>query len=154
MAALRRRVRALSSSRLRRQPSDDAPLPGLRDAGAAGIASSGLMLLAADEHMRLRDASAQACRVLGYSRAELLSLRVPDLLRDDGDVASRFAAYLAAGEQRGRAMLKRKDGTTLEAGYHALVMEIGGESYYVCIVVPDLAASVSARDAVSNTAAF
>jgi PAS domain S-box-containing protein len=112
------------------------------------------MLFAADEHMHLRDASEQACRVLGYSRAELLSLRVPDLLREDGDVRGRFAAYLAAGEQRGRATLKRKDGTAVDAGYHALVMQIGGESYYVCLVVPDVTASVSAGDAVSHTAAF
>jgi PAS domain S-box-containing protein len=60
------------------------------------------------------DANPAACQLLGYTRDELLTLRVPDVVADVGGHAGGFpdcyATLLLTGEFRGEAALRRKDG--------------------------------------------
>jgi PAS domain S-box-containing protein len=78
-------------------------------------------ILIADDEARLIDANAAAEQLTGYSRAELLRMRVWDLAiverRNDAD--SLWAIFLAAGTQSGPFDLQRKDGTRHRVLYRA-----------------------------------
>ena len=66
-------------------------------------------ILVADDEMRYVAANATACELLGYSREELLRLRVPDLAQYP-EAEGEFEAMIAAGELIGRTTVRGKDG--------------------------------------------
>ena len=78
-----------------REAQADALIQGILVGEA--VANAGYVILVADEMMRYLAASDAACELLGYSRAELLSLTVPDLvvestapaLYDEGSCATK-----------------------------------------------------------------
>lgn len=78
-------------------------------------------ILVADDGARLIDANSAAERLTGYTRDELLRMRVFDLtfaeLRHDTDAMWRD--FLAAGVQSGPFDLQRKDGTRRRVQYRA-----------------------------------
>ena len=93
-------------------------------------------VLVADDEMRFVAANEYACRLLGYSRAELLELRVPDVAK--GEEAPReFAEVQAHGRLEGTTIMTRKDGTALPLCYRAAETKIGGLVYYVSISWPE-----------------
>jgi PAS domain S-box-containing protein len=90
------------------------------------------LVFVADRQMRYLAVNATACDTLGYSREELLSLRVTDLAVAD-DVEHLYGAMLATGEQVGWTPLRAKDGTTFGCHYHARACTIAGVEYYVAV---------------------
>jgi PAS domain S-box-containing protein len=96
-----------------------------------------LMILVADAEMRLRDASDPALRELGYSLAELLTLRVPDIVLDRADAERRYASYRLTGVQYGTIMLRRRDRSSFGASYAATTRYSGDVAHYVSVLVPE-----------------
>ncbi len=79
-------------------------------------------ILLADDHLRFVDANAAATQLTGYSREELLRMRVSDLspapLREA--IVANWRAFLDSGEQSGRFELQTKDGRVLVLQYRAV----------------------------------
>ncbi|QJY45632.1 SpoIIE family protein phosphatase [Pseudonocardia broussonetiae] len=94
-------------------------------------ASDGIWLC--DEDQRYVDANDAACALLGYSRAELLELRVSDVAREeDGERLRRLLARLGSGEPVSEVWeLRRRDGAlvpvelSIRSAGHGLVQAIG-----------------------------
>jgi PAS domain S-box-containing protein len=66
-------------------------------------------VLVADDHRRYVDANAAACALLGRSREQILSLRIEDVMPDNGNVDQLWTAFLVAGSQSGEFVLSRGD---------------------------------------------
>jgi PAS domain S-box-containing protein len=92
-------------------------------------------ILVADEELRYVAANEYACRLLGYSRSELLSLRVADLAGEE--LPSEFAEVQAHGRHDGTTELTGKDGFRLRLRYRASETRIAGLLYYVSISWPE-----------------
>ena len=88
----------------------------------------------ADEHMRYIAVNVYACELLGYTRDELLQLRVPDVSGNGAE--HEFAEFLANGRQAGTIELRRKDGTTFEFEYVASETTIAGMQLFVSVGRP------------------
>jgi PAS domain S-box-containing protein len=99
------------------------------------VAHSGLAVLVADDEMQFLAASESACDLLGYSRTELLALRVPDIVVE-GDASDRYQALIKARTQEGAITLRRKDGSTVMARYDARRTRVSQLEYYVSILRP------------------
>ena len=102
-----------------------------RDAQAAETRYRGLFegvadaILVTDEARRLRDANAAACALLGYTREELLRLRLEELVARDLDwTKQEFARYRSEGEWHGEIELRRRDGSTVPVEARATVVAL------------------------------
>ena len=93
-------------------------------------------ILVADDDMRYVAANEYACDLFGYTRSELLGLRVTDLAGEE-DVPREFAEVQAQGRHEGTTELIRKDGTTLRVRYRASETRIAGLLYYVSVSWPE-----------------
>lgn len=93
-------------------------------------------VLVADESMRYLAVNQAACRLLGYTREELLSLRMTDVAASP-DAADEYDEMMAQRSRTGTAVLRRKDGTAIEAAYRAHETKLAGMTVYVAIVWPD-----------------
>jgi PAS domain S-box-containing protein len=80
-----------------------------------------------------------ACSLLGYSRAELLDLKVTDVASDPV-TQSDYADFVAHRAHNGHARLLHKDGTEISIAYRASETSVAGMRFYVAIGWPtDLA---------------
>ena len=66
-----------------------------------------------DAHGKLLDVNAAYCRQSGYTREEVLSMRVADLeaLKNEAEIAGHIRKILAAGGDQFETMHRRKDGS-------------------------------------------
>jgi PAS domain S-box-containing protein len=85
----------------------------------------------ADEHMRYIAVNVYACKLLGYTRDELLQLRVPDVSAADAE--GEFAEFIANGHRDGTIELRRKDGSTFEFTYVASETTIAGMALFISV---------------------
>jgi PAS domain S-box-containing protein len=83
----------------------------------------------ADEHMRYIAVNVYACELLGYTRDELLQLRVPDV----SDAEGEFAEFIAEGHRDGAIELRRKDGSTFQFTYVASETTIAGMPLFISV---------------------
>jgi PAS domain S-box-containing protein len=93
-------------------------------------------ILVADDEMHYVAANATACELLGYSREELVRLRVTDVAKypeAEGD----FEAMMTAGKHFGRSTVVRKDGSKLSLHHRSSETSIAGLTYYVAVLWPD-----------------
>ena len=90
------------------------------------------LVFVADEDMRYIAVNQRACTVLGYSRDELLELRVPDVVRTP-TAPAQYDEMLARGSRTGTALLTRKDGTTVEFDYHASTTRVARLELFVSV---------------------
>jgi PAS domain S-box-containing protein len=90
------------------------------------------LVFVADADMQYLAVNATACRALGYTRDELLSLRVTDVAVAD-DATDRYGEMVDIGEHIGRTLVRAKDGTTHTLRYEATTCEIAGMTYYVSV---------------------
>ena len=96
------------------------------------VENAPVVILVADEEMRYVAANRFACDMLGYSREELLTLRVTDVARHQ-EAPAEFQKMLHTGELSGRSKIVRKDGIEITFDYHASETEIAGLKYYVSL---------------------
>src|SRR3954454_7950814 len=106
--------------------------------GLLGEAVDGadVAVLVADETGAYVAANSYACELLGYSRDELVTLRVQDVIVDD-DVDAHYARFVNEQHERGTITLRRKDGSTFPYRYAAGRTNISALTYYVSFGLPD-----------------
>jgi PAS domain S-box-containing protein len=93
-------------------------------------------ILVADEEMRYVAANATACELLGYTREELLTLKLTDVARYP-EAEGEFEAMIAAGELAGRTTVVCKDGTKRNLRHRSSETSIAGITYYVAVLWPE-----------------
>jgi PAS domain S-box-containing protein len=93
-------------------------------------------VLVADESMRYLAVNQAACRLLGYTREELLALRATDVATHAG-TTDEYDAMMARRGASGTTVLRRKDGTELAAAYRAHETKLAGMTVYVTILWPE-----------------
>lgn len=90
------------------------------------------IILVADDTNRIVEANERALEAFGYTREELLSMRIADF-RDPSQALSsfseRFSELLATGELRVEDTVRRKDGSTFPVEISARVIEVQGRRY-------------------------
>jgi PAS domain S-box-containing protein len=90
------------------------------------------LVFVADEEMRYVAVNESACRALGYTREELLRLRV-DEVATAPNAPTEYDEMLSRGFKHGAATLSRKDGTTLEFFYRATQTKVAGLTLFVSV---------------------
>jgi PAS domain S-box-containing protein len=99
------------------------------------VDSGPVAIFVADEQMRYVAVNDYAASLLGYSRAELLELRVTDVIKTP-DASGEFELMMRDRERAGIAILTRKDGTEFRLGYRASETRIAGMPLYVSVGWP------------------
>jgi PAS domain S-box-containing protein len=114
----------------RRTPPDDH-LAILHQAliGEA-VDHSPMLAFVADEDMRYVAVNRRACEVLGYTREELLKLRVLDVA-SYSEAEAEYSEMIAEGFRAGVSTLRRKDGGLVEFRYFASEAKIAGLPFYL-----------------------
>ena len=91
-----------------------------------------VLVFVADDDMRYVAVNQYAADVLGYTREELLSLKVTDIAHAP-DTADIFADFVAHRQLEGATELVRKDGTLLKIGYRATETRVARMTLYVSV---------------------
>jgi len=86
----------------------------------------------ADEYGKYVVVNRAACLMLGYSREELLGLRVVDVARYSG-AGEEWSEMRQAGTRVGTSSLTRKDGTNVEFSYVAGATTVAGMPVFVSV---------------------
>jgi PAS domain S-box-containing protein len=93
-------------------------------------------ILVADDELRYVAANTTAVELTGYSREELLRLRIPDLASYP-EAEGEFEAMIATGELMGRTVVTKKDGSRLSLRHRSSEIRIAGLEYYVAVLWPE-----------------
>jgi PAS domain S-box-containing protein len=101
------------------------------------IDRSPALVFVADDEMRYLAVNNTACEVLGYSREELLSLRVTDVAVSD-EAESLYQEMLSVRAQQGDVQLRTKHGELLPFVYEASEAKVAGVSHWVSVGFVDL----------------
>ena len=83
-----------------------------------------------DDDGRYLAVNAYACELLGYTRAELLDLRVSDVSADP-EARATYGELRRADTRTGLTRLRRRDGTELEVQFRASQTTVGGMPVYI-----------------------
>lgn len=83
-------------------------------------------MLIVDNHTRLVEVNPAACAILGYTRDELLSRSLGDLLLPASDFRQLWADFLACGKQVAQQKMVRKDDGVVEIEYQAVANFLPG----------------------------
>jgi PAS domain S-box-containing protein len=89
----------------------------------------------ADDDLRYIAVNEFACALLGYSREELLGLRVTDVAQSLESEAE-YADFVAHRARDGETRLVRKDGGEVPIAYRASETTVAGMRFYVAIGWP------------------
>jgi PAS domain S-box-containing protein len=84
----------------------------------------------ADEYGRYVAVNQAACALLGYSREELLGLRVSDVARYR-EAEAKWSELLRGGTLTGTSELTRKDGEVVEFSYIAGATTVAGMPLFI-----------------------
>ena len=96
------------------------------------VDSGPVAIFVADEQMRYVAVNAYAAEMLGYTRPELLGLRVTDVVQTP-DATEHFDEVIAHRQRDGIAVMTRKDGTVFQLGYRARETTVAGMPLYVSV---------------------
>lgn len=103
-------------------------------------------ILVADADGRYIDANPAAEHLLGYSRDELLQMRVADVVaQEPAWTEAEYARYREEGQWRGELALRRKDGVSVPVEARASVVDLPQTQVFVS-AVRDLSAERLAED--------
>jgi PAS domain S-box-containing protein len=94
------------------------------------IENGPVAVLVADEHGRYVAVNRAACQLLGYSREELLTMRLSDIARY-GEAPAEWAEMELQGSRTGVSKVSCKDGSTIEFAYVAGATVVAGMPVYV-----------------------
>lgn len=85
-------------------------------------------ILIADDGRRYVNVNQAACDLLGYSREQLLGMRVEDLLPEEGrgEIAASWDSFVDAGRQRGEMELVKADGSSAVLEFSATANFVRG----------------------------
>lgn len=89
----------------------------------------------ADDEMRYIAVNEFACDMLGYTREELLALRVDEVARYP-EAEAEFAEVVAHRARAGLSSLSRKDGGKVAVEYRASETTVAGMRFYVSVCWP------------------
>ena len=89
----------------------------------------------ADDDRRYLAVNEYACRLLGYTRDELLGLTVTDVAVNAG-AGDDYDEMLQSGSHTGLTILRRKDGRELPMHFRAGETVVGGMTLWVGICWP------------------
>jgi PAS domain S-box-containing protein len=111
-------------------------------AGAHQIIQTGLLgealdpgpalIFIADDDMKYVVVNQLAADVLGYTREELLALRVTDVVRSP-TAGEEYEQMMRAGKLTGTAVLTRKDGSEVTLHYRASRTRIAKLEFFVSV---------------------
>jgi len=90
------------------------------------------LIFVADEKMKYVAVNQTACRILGYTREELLSLGVTDVAVAP-EAPTVYDDMLRARGHRGATPIRTKDGRVLSLTYNAAEVRVSGLPYWVSI---------------------
>jgi PAS domain S-box-containing protein len=90
------------------------------------------LIFVADDHMNYLAVNNRACAALGYSREELLSMRVTEVVVSV-EAPSLFEQMMTDRSQQGDVELLTKEGARLPFIYEAAETQIGGMQYWVSV---------------------
>jgi PAS domain S-box-containing protein len=119
---------ALSDSQVKSLAQEAIQQLLLYDAVDAGPA----LVFVADDQMQFLAVNQTACELLGYTREEMLSQRVTDVV-EDIDAPERYEAMRQTGQAYGEASLRSKDGRLISLTYRASEVQVAGLPYYVSV---------------------
>jgi PAS domain S-box-containing protein len=91
-----------------------------------------LAVFVADDDLAYVAVNRYACDLLGYTREELLALRVFEVATYP-EAEDEFREMIAAGRRTGTAELTRKDGSAVEVHYRASTTTVAGMTLYVAV---------------------
>ena len=98
-------------------------------------ASSGAAVLVSDDTLRYVAANSAACKLLGYTRDQLLRLRVSDIVEGPNGGLVAAAREVADGKIRhGTVGVRRKDGRSFPAQYVSVPAEVGGLPFVLTLL--------------------
>jgi PAS domain S-box-containing protein len=90
------------------------------------------LVFVADEEMRYVAVNRCACETLGYTREELLQLKVTDVARE-GTSPTEYDEMFVRGARAGVSILTTKDGRELTFEYRATQTKVAGLEMFVAI---------------------
>jgi PAS domain S-box-containing protein len=96
------------------------------------IENGPVAVLVADEHGRYVAVNQAACRLLGYTREELLAMRLTDVARYD-EAPAEWADMELNGTRSGISTVTRKDGSTVPFAYVAGATVVAGMPVFVSL---------------------
>jgi PAS domain S-box-containing protein len=98
-------------------------------------ASAGAGVLVSDDTLRYVAANSAACKLLGYTRDQLLQLRVSDIVeRPTGGLLEAARAVSDGKIQHGTVSVRRKDGRTFPVQYVSTPATIGGLPFVLTLL--------------------
>jgi PAS domain S-box-containing protein len=92
-------------------------------------------VLVADAEMRYVAVNAYACELLGYTEAELLTMRVTDIATYD-EAPKEYSSMVSTAYLRGTSRIRCKDGEEVVLRYVAGEVTVGGAPLYVSVGSP------------------
>ncbi|HUG15518.1 MAG TPA: ATP-binding protein [Thermomicrobiales bacterium] len=96
---------------------------------------AGDTILVSDDEGRFLDVNPAASELLGYSRAELLTMGIADLTAlGSAWTAGEFDKFMAQGYWTGELDLRRKDGAIVPVEAKATVVSLGADAVYLSVI--------------------
>jgi PAS domain S-box-containing protein len=103
-----------------------------------------------DDQGRYVAANAYACEQLGYTRDELLELRLGDLAVSKRDALREYERVMRGEASDGVTEARRKDGSVVALRYRARETTIAGMTFYIGIVWPEAESQASTSAALRS----
>lgn len=117
-----------------RERTEELARQNQRNALIVNAAMDGFFSATADG--RVTDCNDAYCRILGYSREEMLRLRIRDIEAKETaeETAARIEKIVACGHDRFDTQHRRKDGSLIDVEVNVTLSRIGPDAYFFAFV--------------------
>jgi PAS domain S-box-containing protein len=116
---------------------------------AEALDTAPLLVFVADEQMRYVAVSQTACDVLGYTRGELLQLRVTDVATAP-EAGELYDSMLQTRRQEGSTPIRAKNGRLIPFFYNARSTTVAGMRYFLAVGFVEEQLPPALRDRLSS----